>query len=100
MDKIIEIREEPIYKNIEVEIDGKIVIQQELDYTLKHTYEDDALVETMQVWQGDGYINQIQVYPISKPTPPTPTVEERLGDVEVTTNQLVDAIAIILEVSP
>jgi hypothetical protein len=70
------IRLEQVYKEIEVEIDGIKETQTVLDYTLKHTYENDVLVETMKVYEGEGYISQIQVYPIILPNPKDLIIEE------------------------
>lgn len=103
MEKVIEVREEQFYKDAEVEIDGEIVTQQELDYTLKHTYEDDVLVETMKVYQGNGCVNQMQIYPVIEPVPQPLTeieaLQSQVDTVEIVQGQVIDALANVLGVT-
>jgi hypothetical protein len=69
MEKIIRIEEEQLQ-----------------DYTLKHTYEDNVLVETMKVTVCDGFINQIQLFPAIEPIPQPISESERISSTEEVIN--------------
>lgn len=86
------ITEEQIFKTVDEE--------QVLDYTIKRTWNDEAvtidgeeviqseLLETLKtmadgtilsIVEGDGYVSQMQVYPAIEPPEPQPTLEDKLN---------------------
>lgn len=63
MNEEIRIDTVDIFKDVEIEIDGEIRTAQVLDYTVKSCFLGEELVEKFHVFQSNGCLSQIRVFP-------------------------------------